>query len=89
MDQESFLWMCDLAVNSKFVVYSEYEDSIILGDINTITTSFCNMIFPEYGTDVVVKFESPTLGAFELDRQSNTTYQINVMVPEELIKIRQ
>jgi len=83
LDQESFLWMCDLAVNSEFVVDSEYEDSIILGSVNTITTSFCNMIFPEYGTDVVVKFESPTLGAIELDRQSNTTYQINLMVPEE------
>jgi hypothetical protein len=83
LDQESFLWICDLAVNSEFVVDSEYEESIVLGDINTITTSFCNMIFPEYGTDIVVKFESPTLGAIELDRQSNTTYQANVMVPEE------
>jgi len=83
LDQESFLWICDLAVNSEFVVDSEYQDSIILGDVNTITTSFCNMIFPQYGTDVVVKFESPTLGAIELDRQSNTTYQINLMVPEE------
>lgn len=75
--------MCDLAVNSEFVVDSEYDDSIILGAVNTITTSFCNMIFPEYGTDIVVKFESPTLGAIELDRQSNTTYQVNLMVPEE------
>ena len=83
LDQESFLWVCDLAVNSEFVVNSEYEDSILLGGVNTITASFYNMIFPEYGTDVVVKFESPTLGAFELDRQLNTTYQINLMVPEE------
>ena len=83
LNQESFLWVCDLAVDSEFVVNSEYEDSIILGGVNTITTSFCNMIFPEYGTDVVVKFESPTLGAIELDRQSNTTYQINLRVPEE------
>jgi len=83
LDQESFLWVCDLAVNSEFVVDSEYEDSIILGGINTITSSFCNMIFPEYGTDIVVKFESPTLGAIELNRLSNTTYKINIMVPEE------
>jgi len=82
LDQESLLWVCDLAANSEFVVDSEYEDSIILGGINTITTSFCNMIFPEYGTDVVVKFESPTLGAIELDRQLDTTYQANIMVPE-------
>jgi len=75
--------MCDLAVNSEFVVDSDYEDSIVLGGVNTITTSFCNMIFPEYGTDIVIKFESPTLGAIELERQSNTTYQVNLMVPEE------
>ncbi|NVM19836.1 MAG: hypothetical protein HWN80_19190 [Candidatus Lokiarchaeota archaeon] len=83
LDQESFLWICDLAVSSEFVVNSDYEDSIILGGINTITTSFCNMIFPEYGTDIIVKFESPTLGVFELDRQSDTTYQANIMVPEK------
>ena len=83
LDQESFLWVCDLAVNSEFVVGSEYEDTIVLGGVNTITTSFCNMIFPEYGTDIVVKFESPTLGAIQLNRQSNTTYQANIMIPEE------
>jgi hypothetical protein len=83
LDQESFLWVCDLAVSSEFVVNSAYEDSIILGAVNTITTSFYNMIFPEYGTDIVVKFESPTLGAIELDRQLDMTYQINLMVPEE------
>ena len=32
---------------------------------------------------ITVKFESPTLGTFELDRQFNTTFQINLMVPEE------
>ena len=83
LDQKSFLWVCDLAVNSEFVVESDYQDSIVLGGVNTITTSFCNMIFPEYGTDIVVKFESPTLGSIPLDRLSNTTYQANIMVPEE------
>jgi hypothetical protein len=75
--------MCDLAVNSEFVVDSDYDDSVILGGINTIKTSFCNMIFPEYGTDVVVKFESPTLGEIELERQPDSTYQANLMVPEK------
>ena len=83
LDQESFLWVCDLAANSEFVIECEYQDSIILGGVNTLTTSFCNMIFPEYGSDIVVKFESPTLGSIPLERQSNTTYQANVMVPEE------
>ncbi len=83
IDQEAFLWVCDLAMNSDFEVNCYYEDSILLGDINTITTSFYNMIYPDYGSDITVKFESPTLGVLELDRQFNTTFQINLMVPEE------
>ncbi|GAH77309.1 unnamed protein product, partial [marine sediment metagenome] len=69
--------------NSEFEINCYYEDSILLGDINTITTSFYNMIYPDYGSDITVKFESPTLGVMELDRQFNTTFQINLMVPEE------
>ena len=83
LDQEAFLWVCDLAMNSEFEVNCDYEDSILLGDINTITTSFYNMIYADFGSDITVKFESPTLGTFELDRQFNTTFQINLMVPEE------
>jgi len=83
IDQEAFLWVCDLAMNSEFELNYDYEDSILLGDINTITVSFYNMIYPEYGPDTTVRFESPTLGVIELDRQFNTTFQINLMVPEE------
>ena len=83
LDQEAFLWVCDMAMNSEFEVNCDYEESILLGDINTITASFYNMIYPEYGTDTTVKFESATLGVRELDRQFNTTFQINLMVPEE------
>jgi hypothetical protein len=70
-------------MNSEFEINYNYEDSILLGDINTITASFYNMIYPEYGSDTTVKFESATLGVMELDRQFNTTFQINLMVPEE------
>ncbi|MHA2393364.1 MAG: prenyltransferase/squalene oxidase repeat-containing protein [Promethearchaeota archaeon] len=82
-DQEIFLWVCDMARNGDVYIECDYKESVKLGSVNTITASFSNLIFPEYGQLTKVKFEGDQFGKLDLEKLFDNSYQINFKVPEE------
>ena len=83
ISQESFLWICEMARNIGLYIVSDYEESIPLGSVNTITVSFSNLIFREYGEFTSVTFEGPQFGVLHLEKQLDNSYKINLLVPED------
>jgi prenyltransferase beta subunit len=83
IDQDIFLWICEMARNDDIYIQCVYEESVNLGSVNTITASFCNLIFTEYGQLTSVIFESDQLGTLNLEKQFDNSYQISFMVPED------
>ena len=83
IDQEIFLWICEMARNDNIYIQCSYKDSIELGNVNSITARFSNLIFTEYGRLTSVKFESEQIGILDLEKQFDGSYQINFMVPED------
>ncbi|MFW9972959.1 MAG: hypothetical protein ACFFDF_22430 [Candidatus Odinarchaeota archaeon] len=83
INQEIFLWICEMARNSEINIECSYEDALYLGTVNTITTAFNNLIYEEYGEFTSVRFESEQLGILNLEKQFNDTYQVNFLVPED------
>ncbi|MFX0017730.1 MAG: hypothetical protein ACFFAF_03310 [Candidatus Hermodarchaeota archaeon] len=81
IDQEIFHWICELAKNDQLKIDCTYIDFILLGSINTITTSFNNIILDDFGPGIAVQFESEQLGLLNLEKQLDV-YQINFLVPE-------
>jgi len=83
VNQEIFLWICEMARNIKINIKCLYEDYAYLGSVNTITTTFSNLIYEEYGEFTSVRFESDQFGTLHLEKQYNDTYQVNFIVPED------
>ena len=83
ISQESFLWICEMARNSDLYLVSDYGENISLGSVNTITISFSNLIFREYGQFTSVTFEGPQFGVLHLEKQFDKSYKINFLVPED------
>ncbi|MHA2269483.1 MAG: prenyltransferase/squalene oxidase repeat-containing protein [Promethearchaeota archaeon] len=83
IDQEIFLWICEMARNDNIYIQCSYKDSIELGNVNSITARFSNLIFTEYGRLTSVRFESEQFGILDLEKQLDDSYQINFMVPED------
>ncbi len=81
--QEILLWICEMAKNSELKFICEYDESINLGSVNTISTSFSNIILSNFGPYTSVKFESIQFGVLILERQFDKTYQLNLMIPED------
>ena len=83
INQEVFLWICEMARNSELYIECDYNKSVYLGTVNTITTSFSNLIFREYGQFTSVTFESEQFGILNFEKQFDNSYQINFLVPED------
>jgi len=83
IDQEIFLWMCEIARNDDIYIQCVYKESVDLGSVNTITASFSNLMFTEYGQLTSVIFESDQLGTLNLEKQFDSSYQISFVVPED------
>ncbi|MHA1932956.1 MAG: hypothetical protein ACW96X_10470 [Promethearchaeota archaeon] len=83
IEQEIFLWICEMARNDNIYIQCSYKDSIELGNVNSIIARFSNLIFTEYGRLTSVRFESEQFGILDLEKQFDGSYQINFMVPED------
>jgi prenyltransferase beta subunit len=83
IDQDIFLWICEMARNDDIYIQCVYKESVNLGSVNTITASFSNLIFTEYGQLTSVTFESDQLGTLNLEKQFDNTYQVSFMIPED------
>ncbi|MFX0148906.1 MAG: hypothetical protein ACFE8E_14295, partial [Candidatus Hodarchaeota archaeon] len=81
IDQIIFHWVCELAKNDKLKIDCSYIDFLLLGSINTLTTTFNNIILDDFGPGTSVKFESEQLGMLTLEKQISS-FQTNFLVPE-------
>ncbi|MHA2008935.1 MAG: prenyltransferase/squalene oxidase repeat-containing protein [Promethearchaeota archaeon] len=83
IDQEIFLWICEMARNNDLYIVCNYKSLVELGGVNTIMTTFSNLIFTVYGQFSSVTFECEEFGVLNLDRQIDNSYQISFRVPED------
>ena len=83
INQDIFLWICEMARNDHIYIQCNYKKSVKLGSVNTITAFFSNLIFEEYGQLTSVRFESAQFGILDLEKQFDNSYQVNFRIPEE------
>jgi len=83
INQEIFLWICEMARNDDIYIQCSYKESVNLGTVNTITASFSNLIFLVYGDLTSVRFKSDQFGILDLEKQFDNSYQINFRIPED------
>ncbi|MFX1345890.1 MAG: hypothetical protein ACFFAI_12340, partial [Promethearchaeota archaeon] len=83
INQDIFLWICEMARNDNIYIQCTYKESVKLGSVNTITAYFSNLIFLEYGQLTSVRFESEQFGILDLEKQFDNSYQINFRIPED------
>jgi len=82
IEQENFFRVVDMALNDDLQADCEYNQEILLGQVNSITASFRNIILTDFGNQISVVFDSPQLGVLNLEKQTDTHYYVNFLVPE-------
>ena len=81
LDQDVFLWLCEIAKNDDVRLSAFYYDTVGLGGNNLFTVELSNLVLSDFGQYSTVKLESVQLGTILLDQLENNTYQKEVYVP--------
>lgn len=81
LEQEAFLWVCEMAKNDQLRINAEYSGTIILGSSNTFSVTLANLILSDFGQYTTVKLESVQLGTIVFDQTTNNTHQKEIHVP--------
>ena len=81
IEQQAFLWICDMAKNDRVRINSEYKDNVMLGDYNLINASLCNIILKDFGPYTLVKFESAQTSTIVFDKQPDNIFQKDIFIP--------
>jgi len=80
--QEAFYWLVEMASNDKLEFDHSCESDLFLGSVNTISTSFRNIIRTNFGDSVSVFFDSIALGTIPLEKKLDDSYEVNLLIPE-------
>lgn len=81
LDQEIFLWICDMARNSQIRIEIYYSAMCPLGGVNHMEASLYNLILKDFGTYITFKFESSQLGSYIFFKLSNDSYICDIPIP--------
>ncbi len=81
IDQEIFLWVCDMARNSNIGIEAHYSNNVPLGGVNRMHASLYNLIIRDFGTYISFKFESDQIGTYVFTKLPNNTYVADIPNP--------
>ena len=81
LEQEAFLWVCEMAKNDQVRINAKYSQSTTLGSSNTFTVDLDNIILSNFGQYTTVKLESVQLGTFVFDQTMNNTHEKEIHIP--------
>ena len=75
LNQDVFLWFCEIAKTDKIRLIATYNDTVGLGSANLFTVELANLILSDFGQYTTVKLESTQLGNILLEKMGNNIYQ--------------
>lgn len=81
LNQEIFLWICDMARNSPIGIEIYYSTMCPIGGVNHIEALIYNLILKDFGTYITFKFESSHLGSYIFSKLSNDSYVCDIPIP--------
>ncbi|MFX0034243.1 MAG: hypothetical protein ACFE9I_01220 [Candidatus Hermodarchaeota archaeon] len=81
INQEAFLWICEMARNSEIKINAIYDHEAYIGGSNKMSASLQNLILRDFGTYITFKFECDQLGTFAFIKGANNTYSQEILIP--------
>ena len=81
LEQEAFMWVCEMAKNDQVRINANYPQSIALGSSIIFSVDLDNIILTNFGQYTTVKLVSVQLGTFVFDQTVNHTHQKEIHIP--------
>ncbi len=82
VDQEIFLWVCEMAQESQLTITVKTQTSVALGGTLNISASISNLILSYFERNLTLMFESIQLGPHKFNTTFDNRYFLEVNVPQ-------
>jgi len=82
VDQEIFLWVCEMAQESQLKISFETQTEVALGGTFNISASVSNLILSYFEKNLTLMFESIQLGSHEFNKSFDNHFFLDVNVPQ-------
>ncbi|HEC37260.1 hypothetical protein LCGC14_0796440 [marine sediment metagenome] len=82
VDQEIFLWICEMAQESQLTINVETQTGVALGGTLNITASVSNLIISYFERNLTLMFESIQLGSHKFNTTFDNHFFLEVTVPQ-------
>ncbi|MFX1426695.1 MAG: hypothetical protein ACFFBE_09605 [Promethearchaeota archaeon] len=82
LDQEIFLWICEMASLHNHKIITQYQEQVMLGNYITINASLSNIILSYFDYNLSFAFESVQLGYFEFEKRGSNGFSLNLHIPQ-------
>jgi prenyltransferase beta subunit len=85
IDQEIFLWICDIAKNDPLTIAAQYDENIILGTYLSISASLSNLILSDFDYNLSFQIEIAQLGVYNMDKEGENQFSLKLYIPQRAI----
>jgi len=82
LDQEIFLWICEMIKGDSLEIEVLYPRESVLGGEVTITASLYNMILAYFGSNLTFILESDQLGIHIFEHVNPNNYSLTLSIPQ-------
>ena len=82
LDQEIFLWICEMIKGDSLRLKAWYPQQSILGGKITITASLHNSVLTYFGSNVSLTLESDQLGSHTFERTNPNNYSLTLSISQ-------
>ena len=82
IDQEIFLWICEMASLHNYKIVAQYQEEVMLGNQVTVEASLSNLILSYFDYNISFVFESAQLGYHEFERIENNKFSLHLHIPQ-------
>jgi hypothetical protein len=82
VEQEIFLWICEMASQDNLKVKNEFQEEAILGSQTEIIGSLSNMILSYFVYNLTFTLESVQLGTHEFKKLENNKFSLSIVIPQ-------
>jgi len=81
INQEIFLWICDMAKSNPISIIVQYDEVVLLGTHLTISASLTSLILSEFDYNLSFQFESDQLGDNVMNKEDTNQFSLEMIIP--------
>jgi hypothetical protein len=82
INQEIFLWICDMAKSDSLKINAQYDGNILLGTSLSISAYLFSLILSDFEYNLSFQFECPQIGDFNMEKEGDNQFSLELIIPQ-------